>query len=117
MLTIGYIGDYLEEGEPVDNGEVDVRMAQGKRRVDEGRLQRIIQAVTMAVLIGLGEAHKEASKSMPESDYDEETGPTMCMVLVSAMVFMCICRTLFSAAILLKTRAKGKVEREEQEEE
>ena len=84
MLMIGYIGDYLEEGEPVDNGEVDVRMAQGKRKVDEGRLQRIIHAVTMAVLIGLGAAHKEASKSIPESEDDEETGPTMCMVLVSA---------------------------------
>ena len=111
MLTIGYSGDYLEEGEPVDNGEVDVRMAQGKRKVDEGRLQRIIQAVTMAVLIGLGEAHEEASKSIPESEDDERTGLTMCMILVSAMVFMCICRTLFSAAILLKSRVKGEVEK------
>ncbi|CAE7276038.1 unnamed protein product, partial [Symbiodinium sp. KB8] len=117
MLTIGYIGDYLEEGEPVDDGEVDVRMAQGKRKVDEVRLQRIIQAVTMAVLIGLGEAHKEASKSMPESEDDEGTGPTMCIVLVSAMVFMCICRTLLSAAILLKSRVKGKVEKRKVERE
>ena len=65
----------------------------------------------MAVLIGLGEAYKEASKSIPESEDDEETGPTMCVVLVSAMVFMCICRTLFSAAILLKTSVKGKAEK------
>ena len=48
MVTIGYIGDYLDEGEAVDTGEADVRMAQRNGRLDEGRLQRIIQAVTMA---------------------------------------------------------------------
>ena len=107
MLTIGYIGDYLDEGEPVDNGEADVRMAQGKRRVDEGRLQRIIQAVTMAVLIGLGEAYKEADEDSVErysSEDEQRTGPIMCMIVVSAVLFMCVCKTLFSAAVLLERK-------------
>ena len=35
MVTIGYVGDYLEEGEPVEACEADVRMAQGKRRKEK----------------------------------------------------------------------------------
>ena len=118
MLTIGNIGDYLEEGESVDTREVDVRMAQGKRRVDEGKLQRIIQAVTMAVLIGLGEAHEVNGEGNDEDE--QRPGPSMCMIAIAGMLLMCICRTLFTAAVLLKSRVgrkAGKKRRERKEEE
>ena len=107
MLTICYIGDYLDEGEAVDTGEADVRMAQGKRKVDEGKLQRIIQAVTMAVLIGLGEAHEGVDERSEEDE--QRTGPSMCMIAVSGMLLICICKTLFSAAVLLKSRVKERI--------
>ena len=109
MVTIGYVGDYLAEGEPVETSEADVRMAQGRRRYDEGRLQRIIQAVTMAVLIGLGEAHKANGEEYGEDD--QRPGLSMCMIAIAGMLCVSICRTLFTAAVLLKSRVEKKVGR------
>ena len=80
-----------------------------KRRVDEGKLQRIIQAVIMAVLIGLGEAHEGVDERSAEDE--QRTGPSMCVVALSGVLFMCMCRTLFSAAVLLKSRVKERIGR------
>ncbi|CAE7465496.1 unnamed protein product, partial [Symbiodinium microadriaticum] len=113
MVTIGYVGDYLDEGEVVDTGEADVRMVQRPGRMDEGRLQRIIQAVTMAVLVGLGEAYEEASERSP--DEDQRVGLSMCMIAIAGLLFMCICRTVITAAVLLKRKVGKKTGRKRKE--
>ena len=53
MLTIGYIGDYLDQEvqeEMVEVGKVNMKS------FDEKTVTRIIHAVTTAVLMGLSEA-------------------------------------------------------------
>ena len=79
MTTICYIGEYLDmvEGQEMVEVEGEVRMARG-RRVDEERIRRIIQAVTMAVLVGLGEA--------VEGEERKDQGPSCVMYMVMSMV-------------------------------
>ena len=119
MLTIGYIGDYLDEGEAVDTGEANVRMAQGRTRVDEGKTQRIIQAVTMAVLIGLGETHEEKDERRAQDE--QRAGPSMCVI---AMAEYCSCTyaepclpQLFCSRAGLKERLGRRREKEKKRKE
>ena len=86
---------------------------EGKRRFDEGKLQRMIQAVTMAVLIGLGEAYKANGEGNGKGD--QRPGLSMCMIAIAGMLCTCICRKLFTAAVLLKSRVERKVGRKERE--
>ena len=54
MLTIGYIGDYLDQ--EVQEEMVEVGKVNMKKSFDEKTVTRIIHAVTTAVLMGLSEA-------------------------------------------------------------
>ena len=57
MVTIGYIGEYLDTAEgPREEEQVEVRRTR-RQPMDEERQKRVIQAVTMAVMVALGEAH------------------------------------------------------------
>ena len=116
MVTIGYVGDDLDEGEAVDTSEAEVRIVQRAGRFEEGRLQRIIQAVTVAVLVGLGEAYEERSEGSP--DEDQRAGLSTCTIVIAGLLFMCICRKVITAAVLLKGRFRAKAEgrRKEREE-
>ena len=115
MVTIGYVGDYLDEGEAVDTGEAEVRIVQRTGRFEDGRLQRIIQAVTMAVLVGLGEAYEERREG--SSDEDQTAGLSMCTIAMAGLLFMCICRKVITAAVLLKGRLRAKAKRRRKERE
>ena len=109
MVTIGYIGKHLDTAEvPREEEEEEVEVRRTRRQpVDEERLKRIIQAVTMAVMVALGEAHSTEEEQ-------ENQGLSFAM---SAMVMMltgcalCKLKTLCATAVRLKKVPPGRREK------
>ena len=65
MTSLGYVGEFVDQEEVERNVQVRRTNGNGRsgngRRMNDERLAKIIQAVTMAVLIGMGEAKKGIS--------------------------------------------------------
>ena len=111
MTTIGYIGEYLDMAEGPGMVGGDVRMARGKKGMDEERVRRIIQAVTMAVLVGLGEAVEDETREARQG----LNCAMMCML--AGMLVIGVCMRIFrkpicAAAVFLKKKI-GKKQRTE----
>ena len=94
--------------------EGEVRMARGRRGIDEERIRRIIQAVTMAVLVGLG-------KAVEDEDRKEGQGPSCVMYMVASMVMLGVLaqvimsifrRPIFAAAVFLKRKVARRLKGE-----
>ena len=79
--------------------------------MDEERLKRIIQAVTMAVMVALVEAHGTEEEQ-------EDQGPSFAMLALVMMLIGCVLcklKTSCAAAVLLKKLPPGRREKEKEE--
>ena len=93
--------------------ESEVRMARGRKKMDEERIiiRRIILAVTMAVLAGLGEAVEDEEKK-------EKQGPScamMCMFASMLILGVCMCifrKPICAAAVFQKRKVANRLKGE-----
>ena len=107
MVTIGYVGEYLDVAEVPAEEEVEVRRTRG-RSMEAGRLKKIIQAVAMAVMVALGEAHTS------EEAQEEDQGLSFAMLAMCMVVIVCVVlklKTPCAAAVCLKRRGEEKNKR------
>ena len=107
MVTIGYIGDYLDQEAQEEN--IDERRAsERRRRLDEVKISRTVQAVTTAVMISLGEAKKQEEES--QGPMHSVSIALLCML--SMLCIMCVTAAVFQIK-LLKGSCKKKKKRQE----
>ena len=108
MTSLGYVGEFVDQEEVERNVQVRRTNGNGRsgngRRMNDERLAKIIQAVTMAVLIGMGEA-KKAKK--------EDQGPGLVMCIMIGCLTCMICCTVYPAAVFLPKRVGRKEKKEE----
>ncbi|CAE7248688.1 unnamed protein product, partial [Symbiodinium natans] len=114
----GYLEEYgyatKEEFQELIEMNGNGRTGNG-RRVSEGKLTKIIQAVTMAVLVALGEAKKFGE----EEENGKDEGLTVCMRALIVLIG-CVCCYLIPVAAVLRIKrlkVEGKRRREGMAEE
>eukprot|EP00439_Symbiodinium_sp_Y106_P041985 s5452_g5.t1 len=112
MVTLGYVGEYLDqEAQEVQEEEVRRASSRSKMSFDEKTVTRMIQAVTTAVLISLAEAQRE----------DEEVLGSTVSVWMNYMhimsLFICVATAIFQIKPLQRGSQEGKGRKEEKEEQ
>ena len=109
MTTIGYIGDYLDQ--QLRDRREEVR-SMTHHWMDEVKLERIIPAVTTAVLIGMGEA-----KACQDDEVETVDGGLSWICVASIMLWLCVAawclKTMFAAAVSLFRRKEKEKETED----
>ena len=104
MVTIGYIGDYLDQEAQEEN--IDERRAsERRRRLDEVKISRTVQAVTTAVMISLGEAKKQE---------EESQGPMHSVSIALLCMLSMLCIMCVTAAVFSDQASEGKLQEEEE---
>ena len=114
MASLGYVGEFVDQEEVAGNGQVRRLNGNGRagngRKVSEGKLTKIIQAVTMGVLVALGEAKKFGEGE--ENAKGERL--TLCMRVLIVLIG-CACCYLIPVAAVLRIKLL-RVERKERRE-
>ena len=115
MASLGYVGEIVDQEEVTGNGQVRRLNGNGRsgngRKVSEEKLTKIIQAVTMAVLVALGEAKKFSEE---EEESGKHEGSTLCMKVMIVLTG-CVCCYLMPVAAVLRIKLL-RVERKERRE-
>ena len=114
MASLGYVGEIVDQEEVAGNGQVRRLNGNGRtgngRKVSEEKLTKITQAVTMAVLVALGEAKKFSE----EEEIGKNEGSTLCMKVMMVLIG-CVCCYLIPVAAVLRIK-RLRVERERRKE-
>ena len=104
MVTLGYVGEYLDQEAQEVQEEEEVRRASSRSKMsfDAKTVTRMIQAVTTAVLISLAEAQREDEEGLGSS-VSVWMNCMMCMSL-----FICVAAAIFQIKPLQRGSQEGK---------